>query len=132
MYVKLQSGEKFDSPNDEKVSAILERLHPEYDARATFYADDDEWLSVLGCVSDGFALSQKSAGSKTVNYCPRMLSLSEAKTILGRFIRSDADWKTAVSWKRNWPLASIAIAAVIAVVIVSILVLLLLDLVKWL
>jgi len=131
MYAKLQSGERFDSLSNEKVESILKNLHPEYNARATFFTTDDEWLSVIGCISDGFALSYQAAGSRTVYCCERMLTHVEVKAILACFIHGDSSWRTAVSWKRSSRFAAPALAIAVAVVIISILVLLLLDLAKW-
>lgn len=131
MYVKLQSGERFDSPSYEKVESILESLHPEYNARATFFATDDEWLSVIGCISGGFALSYHAAGSRSVSYCGEMLALAAAKSILARYMQGDVNWQTEVSWRRSSRFGPLALAIAVAVIIISILVSLLLDLAKW-
>jgi len=61
VYAKLQSGERFEAPNEEKVASILENLHPDYSAEATFCLGEDEWLSASGCVSDGFCAGVSAA-----------------------------------------------------------------------
>jgi len=130
-FVKLQSGERLDAVSEESLPNILENLHPEYNARATFHLSDEEWVSVLGCVSEGFAVSFKRPGHADTAYCPKMMPVEDVRRIVAAFLRGDQNWKETVPWKRDKPIINRIIGIVVIVVVVSIVVLLAIDLFCW-
>ncbi len=119
--VELQSGERIEALNEERIASILRGLHPENSARATFYADDGEWVSVSGCVSDGFAFSRQATPDAAVVYCPRMISFSEAQGLIARFVRGELEWLESVPWKRTSRIVQLGIVLLVLVVVASIL-----------
>lgn len=131
VYVKLQSGERFDAVSEKMIAEMLNKLHPEYNARATIHAGDKEWLSVYGCPSDGFALSYKAPDASGVVYCSKMLSMDEAKAALGLFLRGESDWKESLSWKRDKPLLNLILKLLVVAVVISIVVFFVIDLLGW-
>ena len=130
-FVKLQSGERLDVVSEDSLPQILENLHPEYNARATFHLSDEEWVSVLGCVSEGFAVSFKSPGQTDVAYCPKMMPVADVGRIVASFLRRDPNWEETVPWKRDKPIINRLIGVVVIGVVVSIVVLLVIDLLGW-
>lgn len=130
-FVKLQSGERLDAVSEGSLPEILEKLHPEYNARATFHLSDEEWVSVLGCHSEGFAVSFKSPGSTDIAYCPKMMSVADVRRIVSSFLRGDPNWKEKVPWKRDKPIINRIIGVVVIAVVVSVVVLLAIDLLGW-
>jgi len=130
-YAKLQGGERFDDLSEERIADILERLHPEYDARATFYLRDDAWLSAFGCVSDGFGMSHQSSSAAPIMYCSQTLSLPEARTLIARFIRGEPEWRGTLRWRVESRALRVGIALVVVAVTVSILILFARDIAAW-
>ena len=122
VYVKVQGGERFEAPNEEKAASILESLHPDYSAEATFSLGEDEWLSARGCSSDGFALAYQPPSATRVRYCPRMLSLAEARMLIGRFLRGEPDWQAGFSWRTSSRAVQIGVVLLWVAVTISILV----------
>ena len=122
VYVKLQSGERFENPKEAQVASILESLHPEYNAQAIFYNGVDEWLSTFGCVTEGFAVSYQASSAVPVLYCSQMLSISEAQSLIGRFLGREPGWRCGVSWKRESRAVRIGIATLVIAIIILILI----------
>ena len=96
-YAKLQSGEQVCPVTEESLRKILENLHPEYNYRATFYMSDEDWLSVCGCVSEGFSISFKNASRMEIDYCKKMLSVEDVQSIVMLYMRGDTTWKSSLS-----------------------------------
>jgi hypothetical protein len=129
VYAKLQSGERHDALNDESIAGILNSLHPESNARATFYAGDDEWLSAFGCVSFGFGVSYQSSSTAPTLYCPSTLSLAEAQALIARFIRGEPGWQSPFRWRAESRAVRIGIPVLVVAIIASILILFARDIV---
>lgn len=130
-FVKLQSGERLDAVSEELLSEILKKLHPEYNGRATFHLSDQEWISVNGCVSEGFAMSFKRPGQPDVAYCSKMLSVAEAKRVLTSFLRGDPGWNAGLPWKLEKRTSNRLIIVLVICVVASIIVFFVFDLLEW-
>jgi hypothetical protein len=130
-FVKLQSGERLDAVSEGLLPEILENLHPEYNARATFHLSDQEWVSVLGCVSEGFAVSFKRLGQPDVAYCPKMLPVADVKRVLTSFLRGDPGWNAGLPWKLERRTINRLITVLVICVVVSIIVFFVFDLLEW-
>jgi len=130
-FVKLQSGERLYAVSEESLPEILEKLHPEYNAGATFHLSEEEWVSVHGCISEGFVVSFKSPGSPDIAYCPKMMSAADVQRIVSYFLRGDPNWKEKVPWKREKPIINRIIVVVVIAVVFSIVVSLAIDLLGW-
>lgn len=127
-FVKLQSGERLDEISDGSVQRILENLHPEYNARATFYLSDEEWVSVFGCLSEGFAISFKDARQPDVSYCSEMLDATHVRRILSLFFSGDASWKDGLPFKPVKSSVHRMITVIVICVVTSIIIFFVLDL----
>lgn len=130
-FVKLQNGERLDAVSEESLPEILDKLHPQYNARATFHLSDDEWVSVDRCVSIGFKVSFKNPGSPVIAYYPFLMSIEEVRGIVSSFLRGDQSWKETVPWKRYHPILGYIIGVVVIVIMIQLFVSLVIDLFGW-
>lgn len=130
--VELQNGEKIETFREEQIAELLQRLHPEYNARATFCFADGESLSIFGCVSDGFALSRQAAEGAVIFHCPKVLSIADAEKLITRFMRREPEWQAGVSWKEGSRVVEVGIVVLVAAIATLILFLFLKDLRGWL
>ena len=131
MRIEIQGGETLDTVNEQVLGKILEGLHPEGRSRVTAYASDAEWLSVLGCISEGFTLSYKSPHKAGYQYCRNVLGFVEARAVLAAFVRGDADWKERLLLVQRRPSTDILIGTIVIIALASIVVLFLNDMFQW-